>query len=161
MFCDEALDAIEAIAAGDLTPQGRVAQHLDSCRQCAAALEAARRLDRMLHARPVPKPPQQFTSRTMARVRRARWRREQVVDAGFNLALGLVALGVVAWVGLLLFRGGLMTSSVSPAAVALVQSGVVSLARRVAPSLPLYGAATALVLSALAIWWWAERDAAL
>jgi hypothetical protein len=37
----------------------------------------------------------------------------------------------------------------------------VSLARRVAPSLPLYGAATALVLSALAIWWWAERDAAL
>jgi anti-sigma factor RsiW len=160
MFCDEALDAIEAIAAGDLTPQGRVAQHLDSCRQCAAALESARRLDRMLHARPVPKPPQQFTSRTMARVRRARWRREQVVDAGFNLALGLVALGVVAWVGLLLFRGGLMTA-VSPAAVALVQSGVVSLARRVAPSLVLYGAATALVLSALAIWWWAERDAAL
>ena len=67
MFCDEALDAIEAIAAGELAPQGRVAQHLDSCKNCAAALDSARRLDKMLHARPIPKPPQQFTSRTMAR----------------------------------------------------------------------------------------------
>ena len=105
MFCDEALDAIEAIAAGDLAPQGRVAQHLDSCKNCAAALESARRLDKMLHARPVPKPPQQFTSRTMTRVRRARWRREQFVDAGFNLALGLIAIGVVGSVLLLMYRG--------------------------------------------------------
>jgi anti-sigma factor RsiW len=158
MFCDEALDAIEAIAAGDLAPQGRVAQHLDSCRNCAAALESARRLDKMLHARPVPKPPQQFTSRTMARVRRARWRREQFVDAGFNLALGLIAVGVVGSVLLLMYRG---LTAISPDAMPLVQSGVVSLARRAAPSLPVYGAAIALVLSALAIWWWAERDATL
>jgi anti-sigma factor RsiW len=158
MFCDEALDAIEAIAAGDLIPQGRVAQHLDSCKNCAAALESARRLDKMLHARPIPKPPQQFTSRTMARVRRARWRREQFVDAGFNLALGLIAVGVVGSVLLLMYRG---LTAVSPDAMALVQSGVVSLARRAVPSLPVYGAAIALVLSALGIWWWAERDATL
>jgi anti-sigma factor RsiW len=158
MFCDEALDAIEAIAAGDVAPQGRVAQHLDSCKNCAAALESARRLDKMLHARLVPKPPQQFTSRTMARVRRARWRREQFVDAGFNLALGLIAVGVVGSVLLLMYRG---LTAISPDAMALVQSGVVSLARRAAPSLPVYGAAIALVLSALAIWWWAERDATL
>jgi hypothetical protein len=158
MFCDEALDAIEAIAAGDLAPQGRVAQHLDSCKNCAAVLESARRLDKMLHARPVPKPPQQFTSRTMARVRRARWRREQFVDAGFNLALGLIAVGVVGSVLLLMYRG---LTAISPDAMALVQSGVVSLARQAAPSLPVYGAAIALVLSALAIWWWAERDATL
>jgi len=158
MFCDEALDAIEAIAGGDLAPQGRVAQHLDSCKNCAAALESARRLDKMLHARPVPKPSQQFTSRTMARLRRARWRREQFVDAGFNLALGLIAVGVVGSVLLLMYRG---LTAISPDAMALVQSGVVSLARRAAPSLPVYGAAIALVLSALAIWWWAERDATL
>jgi anti-sigma factor RsiW len=158
MFCDEALDAIEAVAAGDLAPQGRVAQHLDSCKNCAAALESARRLDKMLHARPVPKPPQQFTSRTMARVRRARWRREQFVDAGFNLALGLIAVGVVGSVLLLMYRG---LTAISPDAMALVHSGVVSLARQAAPSLPVYGAAIALVLSALAIWWWAERDATL
>jgi hypothetical protein len=158
MFCDEALDAIEPIAAGDIAPQGRVAQHLDSCKNCAAALESARRLDKMLHARPVPQPPQQFTSRTMARVRRARWRREQFVDAGFNLALGLIAVGVVGSVLLLMYRG---LTAISPDAMALVHGGVVSLARRAAPSLPVYGAAIALVLSALAIWWWAERDATL
>ena len=72
MFCDEALEAIEAIAAGDLTPQGRIAQHLGSCANCATTLAAAQRLDRLLKARPVPKPPVQFTARTMARVRRAR-----------------------------------------------------------------------------------------
>ena len=41
MFCDEALDAVEAIASGDLTPEGRVAEHFTSCRQCAAALDSA------------------------------------------------------------------------------------------------------------------------
>ena len=40
-------------------------------------------------------------------------------------------------------------------------SGFVALARRVAPALPLYAGAAALLVSALGIWWWAERDAAL
>jgi hypothetical protein len=40
-------------------------------------------------------------------------------------------------------------------------SGFVALAKRVAPSLPLYVGAAALLVSALGIWWWAERDAAL
>ena len=87
MFCDETLDAVEAIAAGEVTPEGRIAQHLRSCRQCAAALESARRLETMLQTRPVPRPPQQFTSRTMARIRRARWRNDQFLDVGFNLAV--------------------------------------------------------------------------
>src|SRR5438128_294713 len=102
MFCDEALDAIEAIACGELTPAGRIAEHFASCRQCAAALESARRLDRLLRARDAPRPPTQFTSRTMARIRRARWRSEQFLDVSFNLALGLIVLGVggVVWVAL-------------------------------------------------------------
>ena len=87
MFCDETLDAIEAIAAGELAAEGRVAAHLASCRHCAAALDSARRLDKMLAARPVPKPPQQFTVRTMTRIRRARWRSDQFLDVGFNVAL--------------------------------------------------------------------------
>ena len=157
MFCDEALHAVEAIAAGDLTPEGRIAQHLASCRNCAAALAAARELERMLRARAAPKPPQHFTVRTMARVRRAKWRSEQVVDAGFNIAIALVVLGVVGGVWLLMIRSGL--ASVSTDAVGLFGSGFVTLARRVAPALPLYGAATALVLVVLGIWWWAERDA--
>ena len=40
-------------------------------------------------------------------------------------------------------------------------SGFVSLARRVAPAVPLYAGAAALLVSALGIWWWAERDAVL
>ena len=67
MFCDEALDAVEAIAAGELTPDGRVAEHLKSCPNCAAALVSARALERMLQGRPVPKPSTQFTTPTAAR----------------------------------------------------------------------------------------------
>ena len=40
-------------------------------------------------------------------------------------------------------------------------TGLVVFIRRVAPSLPLYGGAAALLVSALGLWWWAERDARL
>ena len=159
MFCDEALDAIEPIAAGDLTPGGRIAEHLASCPNCRAALDAAERVERLLQARPVPQPPQQFTSRTMARIRRARWRSEQFLDVGFNVAIAFVVLGVIASVWLLMDRSGL--TAVTTDALDVLQGGLVTLARRVTPALPLYAAATAVVLGALGLWWWAERDAAL
>jgi predicted anti-sigma-YlaC factor YlaD len=159
MFCDEALDAIEPIAAGELKPEGRVAEHLTSCPNCAAALARARELERMLEARPLPKPPSNFTSRTMARVRRARWRSDQFLDLGFNLALGLLALAIVAVVLLLMRRTGL--GAIGTDVVGIFSSGFVALAERVSPSVPLYAGATALLVSALAIWWWAERDATL
>ena len=155
MFCDETLDAVEAIAAGELTPEGRIAQHLGSCRQCAAALESARRIETMLQARPVPRPPQQFTIRTMARIRRARWRSDQFLDAGFNVAVALVTLGVIATVWLLIDRSGV--TAVSSDLLTLIEGGAVTLARRIAPAISLYLAAAALVLTALTIWWWAER----
>jgi len=156
MFCDEALDAVEPIAAGDLTPEGRVADHLATCPQCAAALAHARTVDALLRARPAPRPPLPFTTRTLARVRRAHWTSDQRLDAVFNLAVGLIALGVVAAVWLLLNRSGL--TAVSSDVVTLFGTGLVAFAHRVAPSLPLYAAATALLASALGVWWWAERD---
>ena len=159
MFCDEVLDSIEAIAAGELTPEGRIAQHLDSCRLCAASLESARHVERLLRARQTPQPPSNFTGRTMTRIRRARWRSEQFVDAGFNMAVGVVALGIVGAVLALLNRAGL--SAVSSEALGLFTSGVVAVARRVVPALPTYGAATVLVATALGLWWWAERNATL
>jgi anti-sigma factor RsiW len=159
MFCDEALDAIEAIAGEELTPDGRVAAHLASCPNCAAALVSARALEQMLRRRAAPAAPPQFTSRTMARVRRARWRNDQFLDAGFNVAVGLVVLTVVAGVWLLLNRSGLV--AVSNEAVDLMGSGLVTFFRRVTPSLPLYAGATAVLATALGIWWWAEKDAAL
>ena len=159
MFCDEALDAVEPIAAGELAPDGRIGEHLATCANCAAALESARTLERLLHARLVPRPPAQFTTRTLARLRRARWRSDQWLDAGFNLALGAIVLGVVVGVWMLLNRTGL--AAIGTDVVALFETGLVTFARRVAPSIPLYAAATAVLVSALAIWWWAERDAAL
>jgi anti-sigma factor RsiW len=159
MFCDEALDTVEAIAAGDLLPEGRVASHLATCPNCALALARARQLESSLQRRPVPVAPAQFTSRTLARIRRARWRTDQFLDVGFNLAIATIVFAVVAAVWMLLHRTGL--ASVSTDAVNVVGSGFVSLAKRVAPALPLYAGAAALLVSALGIWWWAERDAAL
>jgi predicted anti-sigma-YlaC factor YlaD len=159
MFCDEALDAVEAIASGDLTADGRVAEHLTSCPNCAAALVSARQLERVLRRRGVPAPSSQFTARTLARVRRARWRSDQFLDVGFNVAIILVVVAVFGGVWMLLNRSGLAV--VSTDAVDLFGSALVTLVRRVAPSLPLYAGAAALLASALGIWWWAERDAAL
>jgi len=159
MFCDEVLEAVEPIAAGELAPSPRVAEHLASCRGCAGALDSARRLDALLRARAAPVPPAHFSSRVMNGLRRARWRTEQMLDWGFNLAL--VAAGVVVVISLwvVMRRSGLTT--VSSDAIELLGPGMVLFARRITPSLPLYLAATALLGTALGVWWWAERDTAL
>jgi predicted anti-sigma-YlaC factor YlaD len=159
MFCDEVLEAVEPIAAGELAPSPRIAEHLASCRGCAGALDSARRLDALLRARAAPVPPAHFSSRVMNGLRRARWRTEQMLDWGFNLAL--VGAGVVVVISLwvVMRRSGLTT--VSSDAIELLGPGMVLFARRVTPSLPLYLAATALIGTALGVWWWAERDTAL
>ena len=159
MFCDEALNAVEAIAAGDLTPDGRIAEHLATCANCAAALEDARHLERALRARAVPTPSPQFTSRTLARVRRARWRSDQFLDVGFNAAIIALVVALFGGVWMVVHRSGL--DAVSGDAVDLMGAGLAVFVRRVAPSLPLYAGAAALLASALGLWWWAERDAAL
>jgi hypothetical protein len=45
--------------------------------------------------------------------------------------------------------------------IGTVSGGVITIARNVAPSVPLYAAAVGLLAGALAIWWWAERDLTL
>jgi anti-sigma factor RsiW len=154
MFCDEALDAVEAVAAGDLTPEGRIANHLATCPDCAAALDRARKLDRLLQERPVPRLPANFTARTLTRVRRARWRSEQLLDVGFNVAVVAIIVAIVGGIWMLLNRSGL--TAVSRDAAGLFGAGIVALAERVGPSVPLYAGATAVLLTALAAWWWAE-----
>ena len=155
MFCDEVLNSVEAIAAGELTPEGRIAEHLTTCADCAAALESARRVERMLRARPVPVAPAQFTVQALGRVRRARWRSEQFVDASFNAAIVLIVAGVLVAIWMLAYRTGL--GAVGNDAVEVLASGLTAFARRIGPSLPLYAGATALVATALGIWWWAEQ----
>jgi len=157
MFCDEVLDAIEPIAAGDLTPDGRVAAHLTTCPNCAGALASARRVEQMLRSRVVPKPAPQFTARTMALIRRRRWRREQFVDAGFNISLMIIGFGVAAAIWLALHRSGLI--SVSNGAFDTMGAGFGVLRQHVGTSIPVYAGACALLISALGVWWWAERHA--
>jgi len=157
MFCDEALDAVERIAAGDLIAEGRIADHLGSCPNCSATLESARRVERLLRQRDVPSVSPQFTSNTLGRVRRARWRNDQWLDAGFNLAIAAIVVAILATVWMVVNRSGL--ASVSNDAMALFASGLLTFAGRIAPSLPIYAGAAALVATALGIWWWAEREA--
>ena len=135
-FCDEVLDVIEAVAAGEGASDARVAAHVATCASCAAALESARSLERLLRGRPVPRPPSQFTSRTLARVRRARWRSEQFVDAGFNIAVVAIVVAVTVGLWLLLHRTGFV--AVSDDAINLMGSGAMTLIHRITPSLPLY-----------------------
>jgi anti-sigma factor RsiW len=159
MYCDEALDAVEAVAAGELALDSRLAEHYASCPNCAAALASARALERLLQQRAVPSVPAQFTARTMTRVRGARWRNEQFLDIGFNIAMAVIVLAVLAGAWMTLNRTGM--TAVSNEAIDLVSRGLILVAQRVGPSLPLYLGATAILATALGIWWWAERDATL
>src|SRR6266850_2177828 len=119
----------------------------------------ARLLEQKLRARTAPPAPPQFTTRTLARVRGARWRSDQFLDVGFNVAVIAVVVAVFAGVWMLLHRSGL--DAVSGDVVDLFGSGLVAFVHSVAPSLPLYFGAALLLVSALGLWWWAERDAAL
>jgi anti-sigma factor RsiW len=157
MFCDEVLDLIEPIAAGDFTADGRVAAHLDTCPNCAAALASARRVEQMLRSRPVPKPAPQFTTRTMALVRRSRWRREQFVDAGFNLTLAILGFAVIGVIWIALNRSGLI--AVSNGTFNALGAGLGLVRQHVAPSVSLYAGALLLLVTGLGIWLWAERGA--
>jgi predicted anti-sigma-YlaC factor YlaD len=157
MFCDEVLELVEAIAAGDLTPDARVMTHVQSCPGCAAALSAARRVDGLLKQRTVPNAPPQLTTRIMGRIRRDRWRRDQFLDLGFNLAVGVVLLFVLAGFWVVLSQSGL--GGISYDAANVLGSAASDVIHRAAPSLPLYLAAAAIVATALGVWWWAEKDA--
>ncbi len=157
MFCDEVLELIEPIAAGDVTPEGRIAAHLASCRDCRAALEDARRVDALLRARAPAPAPANFTARTMSRLRRERWRNEKAVDLGFNVALAAAAIAVVTGGWLLLRLSGF--NVVGGDAIGLLGQGASALMRRMSPSVPAYLGGGVLLAAALGIWWWAERDA--
>jgi len=157
MFCDEVLELVEALAAGDLTPDLRVMTHVQSCAGCAAALAAARRVDGLLKQRTAPSAPPQFTTRIMGRIRRDRWRRDQFLDLGFNLTVGVVLLFVLTGFWILLSQSGL--GGISHDAANILGSAVSDLMHRATPSLPLYLAASAIVATALGVWWWAEKDA--
>jgi anti-sigma factor RsiW len=154
MWCEDVNRLVEAIASGELTPEGGVAAHLASCPQCAARVARARAIEAALGARPSPAPPARFTADVMARIRRDRWRAEQAVDVGFNVA-------VLA--GTLLIGGGLLglgwMAGLAPVGldlVTLATDASALVAYRLAGNLQMVMLAIAFLTTALGVWWWTE-----
>ena len=159
MTCDAVADAIDLIAAGALTPDASVASHLASCDACSRSLDAARRMESLLRSRPAPSAPAHFTSRVLARIQRASWRREQVVDVVFNSAMIAAALLVTTGLWMAVRHAGL--SFLNRDAMDAFNSGLLAAAQKIAPALPVYAGATGLLVVALGLWWWASDSAAL
>jgi len=79
-----------------------------------------------------------------------------MVDAGFNVALLIIGIGIVAAVFMALNRSGLIAASNGTLDVLGAALGVVR--QRVPSSMGVYVGATLLLITGLGIWWWAERD---
>lgn len=155
MTCTDFDELIEPIAAGELEPDAGMRAHLQSCPACTRALAMARQIDRVLGAQPAPEPPLAFTATLMARLRRERWRSEQSLDVAFNIAVGLAVAVGVGGVVMVATASGL--AALSADLVRVFLSATVSAFATIAPALPVYALASAVVVSWLLVWWWAER----
>ena len=155
MTCRDVLSIVEAIAAGDLEVEDRVRAHFESCPRCASELASARRLEALLEARVPAEPPPRFSSTVLARIRSERWESEQRVDRIFNVAIVLAVLLIVGSVAAMTNVSGVLRAG------SWIWEGVIEVSGRMfheaQPVLLTYIAGAALLMSALAMWWWAER----
>lgn len=153
MDCNDLDDLIEALAEGE-DAGAAAAAHLAGCVRCRARVEMARELDRLLSSRETPAPPPGFTAQVMRRVRHERWRAEQVVDAGFNIAMAAGVLVIVSGLAGLLWSLGWF-----PVDLQALSSATLALApwtARLADQAQTLVIAAVLLSSALALWWWVE-----
>lgn len=153
LTCAALADAFEGLAAGDPATVAQRA-HLDTCDSCRARLALAVRLDRVLTEWPVTAPPPQFALRVAEAARREAWRREQVVDWGFNVA---IAAGLCAVLGGLASLAWLLGSAAGPGASAtLLADSLGSMLTQVRSQAVVMATATLLLTTALGAWLWAE-----
>jgi anti-sigma factor RsiW len=155
MTCEDVNDLIEPIAAGDLAADAELRAHLAQCAGCAAALARAAALHRLLASQPDPAVPADFVPRAMARVRRDRWRSEQMLDTVFNVVVAAAVLvGALGLYAVLAATGvSVVGADVLRLFVAAANQAVVS----AAPQAGVYGISALVLVSGLAFWWWAER----
>lgn len=150
---------VDAAADGTLELSADERAHLAACAVCAASLEHARAIHAALATRETPAPPASLTADIMAMVRRERWRAEQAVDIGFNLA---IAAGVVLILGGgfgLAWSAGLLTINLDWRP--LLVAAMTQWAGRLLPELQTVVMAALLLTMALGAWWWAESDTAV
>lgn len=154
MTCQHAAEFIEAIAADEIQPTPELRGHFETCPSCAGALATAVRLEALLAATPPPPAPDGFVKQVLQRVRRERWRMEQNVDRLFNVAmiaaLVIVAIGVFSLMNL----SGVVTASDEAWSALTTLGGQV--AQKMVPVVDTYIVAACLLVTALAMWWWAE-----
>jgi hypothetical protein len=155
MRCEDLDLLIDEAAEGPPgTEPEALAWHLGECRACRERLRLARAIAHALELRPVPQPPPRFTAQVMSKIGRERWRTEQLVDAGFNVAVAagvaLVAAGVV---GLTWWSGWF---SIDRAALDVAAPIVARWLSNALDQAPMVAMAAMLLTSALALWWWVE-----
>jgi predicted anti-sigma-YlaC factor YlaD len=156
--CEDVDDLIEAVAGGEtVAPEAEA--HLAACPQCRARVDLARALDRLLLVREVPAPPEGFTAQVMRRVSHERWRVEQVVDVGFNLAMVAGLVVVLGGTAGLLWSMGWVTIDV--AALSTVTTVVAPWTSRLVGEAQMLALAALLLSFALGLWWWMEGEAAI
>ena len=155
MTCDEANTFIEAVAIGDAVPDG-VRAHVASCRVCAARLALAQRIEHALAHRPVTPAPSDFTAALMTRIRRERWRTEQVIDAGFNIAAVIGVLLVLGGVAGVLWRAGAIQLGGEMATMLFGASRAIAV--RAIADVRVIMLSVLLLSTAVGLWWWAEEE---
>jgi predicted anti-sigma-YlaC factor YlaD len=155
MSCHEVNGFLEAVAVGEPVPDD-VRAHVDDCPSCRARLRLAERIERTLASRPVLSPSASFTTALVARVRRERWRAEQMLDWGFNIfvavGVGLIVTGVAG----LVWASGLV--AVSPDAFRVISAATDTALAGVASQARTFTLAALLLTLTLGVWWWIEGD---
>lgn len=159
MTCDEIRALVEAIAAGDLEVDDAIRSHVESCPSCAAQLASAQRVEMLLKARPAPQPPENFTAAIVARIRGERWQHEEHVDRIFNMAIAAAVLLVAGGIAALTNVGAVI--ELAGGVLGVVGQATGRVAQQAAPTMVSYIAAAGLLMSTLAMWWWAERRLSL
>jgi anti-sigma factor RsiW len=148
-------ESIEAIAAGDLTPDDEIRAHLATCTRCRAALALARRVDAALGRSAQVRAPAHFTRSVLARIRRERWTSEELLDRWFNASMGVAAALIVGSIWMALNLTGL--AAVLRDAGGVLGEGMRLAATRFSAGVATYGVAALMLGSALIAWWWAEQ----
>lgn len=159
MSCEAVRDRIEEVASGEATFDAGAAAHVDGCARCRGRLARARAIHQVLAARPQPEPPAQFTADVMARIRRERWRAEQWLDAGFNVAVVAGMLFIVAGLVTVLWASGV--AAIGGDLIALAASGTGVIVERLARDAQAVALTLAFLTAAAGVWWWAENDVML
>jgi hypothetical protein len=152
--CSDFEDRVDLIVMGEATLSADDAAHVESCATCRGLLQRAKALEAVLIAHPSVEPSPTFTTQVIDAVRRERWRAEQFLDLGFNVAVAAGVLLIVAGVVALAWRTGLI--AVGGDLATLVTAGMSVIAERATAQAQNVLLATVVLTMALGVWWWAE-----